>query len=337
MSELITRLNQKLLYEMDSDFCVKNSVFAIDDECARASYLSSRWVAPMLPIPYLKRIIDTRKNYAEKLKDDLESVGVQFSRKDGFNVSVGHGHINIFVDGVIAGGVNGLTGSAIMIYLHASKLQYKAYKNDGFSSFLVNQVNLLMSVGGINNAIVFIGCPEHGGLAYEIIPINYKIAKSVYNTLNAGVESADMPPRLGVGEPVKKCETCPFNANCYAPTPPPATCRTCKHFIIGPDGFGGCSAQGGIQLSHEQQMNLHKCTYHLYKESFLSGFTLNKGIDIEGNRSLYVNLVNNMEFINGKGEGEYTSYEISAIKGMELLGDKQIDKLKKMFSAIIED
>ncbi|QPX75446.1 putative exonuclease [Serratia phage vB_SmaS_Opt-169] len=321
------------------DFCFKHSVTAIDNECSRAAFLSSRFAIPFHPDEKIKRVYDERVSFASRLISDLRSMGVSFMKDTPQLITLGYGHIFEEIDAVISGGLPECNNErALMSVSIANKIQFKNYKSNGLSSFTINAAQLCMAVSEFKKFVKFIYCPSTGDIDFTVIDIDFNLARKVYETVNKGVSSESMPiqlaqPETGIN---KKCESCPFGVVCMAPETPPPTCRTCIYYRIGPNGYSACNAQNGKQLSPDEQVNRHSCEYHRFNPDFLSTWATVEEKDFEKNRIKYLNLLNGNSFYNGGIEGDYSSYEINGCKGKELVGDSGINMIKKTFSAKVE-
>lgn len=331
---------QRAQNQMDGAFCEKYSPPFVDSECARGSWLASRGALAMRPVGQFFDILDSRKNDCQKFYRDAEAVGVRFEVREEISVAVGHGHINLHCDGVIAGGWPDFPGRMIVKFRSVMKTEFGEIREKGVSEQARNQGQLLMASGGIRNLLFVTYCPFVGLYHFAIQKYDEALALKIWNTTNAGVESNDVPPQLPtVDNKVNpKCETCTFAAACMAPIIPSPTCRSCRHSQLGPNGSIVCLPQNGFALNSENVMNLHKCAYHRYRDGLIASWTTSEGQTGE-NEFTYTNLLNGSKFVNGEGQGKYTSYEMNSIKGKnpaELVGDKTIDKLKSTFGATLE-
>lgn len=329
--------SQRAQNQMDGEFCEKYSAPFVDSECLRGAWLASRGAVAMRPVGQFYDILDSRRNDLHKFYRDAESVGVRFATKEEISIKVGHGHINIHCDGVIASGWPDASGQIIVKFRSVTKSEFKEIRDNGISEQQRNQGQLLMASGGIHKLLFVTYCPYIGLYNFALQDYNKELALLIWNTTNAGVESQDIPPQLPTvnGEVNPKCGKCSFASACMAPVIPSTTCRSCRHSQIGPNGSITCLPNNNHALNCENIMNLHKCSYHRYREGLISSWSTFDG-QTGNNEFTYTNLLNGSTFVNGEGQGKYTSYEMSSVKGKnpaELIGDKAIDKLKNTFGA----
>lgn len=326
--------------QMDGEFCESHSAPFVDYECKRGAWLSSRGALSMRPVSNLYNVIDSRRYAVQKFFRDAESIGVQFNTKNEIAVKVGHGHITIRCDGLIENGWPDQGGRMIVKFRNVAKHELAEIRDNGISEQSRNQAQMLMASGGIRNTLFVTYCEFVGVYHFAIVNYNEELARAIWNTTNAGVESDEAPAQLPTvnNELNPRCETCSFAAVCMAPIIPSTTCRSCRHSQFGPNGSLTCLPNNGYELNSENIMNLHKCGYHRYRAGLIASWASPEGGN-DNNEFVYTNMLNGTKFINGEGEGKYTSYEMNSIKGKNpasLVGESTIEKLKTMFGATLE-
>lgn len=359
MSETINRLSQQSAYEADADFCVENSPQFVDSVCSRIPYYSSRWAMLVRPVSSIKNVIDFNTSATARLIYNLKKIGVRFEKDKPFFYKVGYGHINLRIDGIINSGIPDFpSDSGLLFVRRVNKVQFKSAKNGEIPSEVYNAANLLMAYGNYKKSFIFFICDSSGDLFLHTVDINFRTAEKILAVTEEGVSSNLIPVRFeGYQEKhgnttiiSDKCNNCAFCTYCLLPQTPPPSCRTCVHFVIGDNGYAACGAQNNFTLTNEMQCNLHECEMHIYKPDFLESWADCKGYatrEVIGQDDivnipvgyLYVNKLTGQEFINcpEKEMQGYTSYEISKAEGMELIGDKDIEKIRSMFDAKIKD
>lgn len=331
---------QRAQNEMDGNFCEKYTAPFVDSECRRGAWLASHGALSMRPIAQFYDIIDSNRRDVNKFFDDAERIGVVFSAKNEISIKCGHGHINLHCNGVIENGWPDQAGRLIVKFKTVNKNDYGNIVKDGISEQMRNQAQILMGSGGIRNTLFVHYCPFVGLYHFSIVNYNPDLARQIWEVTNEGVASNDIPEQLPAtdGKINQKCETCTFSTACMAPVIPSTTCRSCRHSQLGPNGAITCLPNNNHALNSENVMNLHKCGYHRYREGLISSWSLFEGQTGE-NEFTYSNLLNGSKFVNGDGEGKYSSYEMNSIKGQNpasLVGDKVIDKIKNVFGATLD-
>lgn len=347
MSKTVEILNLHSKNEATADFCEKNSPQFIDDECARINFYSSRWAAVMRPTSEVKNVIDFDQSATARMVYNLKKIGVIFQNEKPFYQKVGHGHISLRIDGIISKGFPDFPNESGLLFVR--RVTKMVFNNLSLSStdYVSKNANLLMAIGGFKKSAILYICDQTGQIAAQVVELDLRAAHKIYETVNLGVESPSIPPRVNNEE---KCNSCPFNGYCVLPDSPSPTCRNCINFVIGKDGYAACYVKDNQRLSIDEQMNLHKCNMHLYSPDFLSSWAKHiDGVSTEeiGQSDIvtvhhsneYVNILTGEIFVNviDSSSGGYTSYEIYGSKGKELIGNGKIDKIKKMFNATIQD
>ncbi len=355
MLKIVQALNQQSAYECDYDFCSDWTAQAVDNDCARVGYFSARWGLPMRPNANLKNVIDYGTSAGARLIYNLKKIGVIFETDKPFFVDAGYDHIRLRVDAVIKSGLADIPGQqAILLFRRCSKSKYKSFRDNGPSWVVSNQAQILMAIGNIRHCIIFGLCDSTGDIFAHLQELNLNIAHAINNKTNEGVSSETIPDKLPQPDSGlnKKCEDCPFQSRCFAPTLPPPNCRNCVHVKLDGNGWAGCKAQQ-IELNKEMQQNLHRCPIHIYNPDFMREWAKSEDIvssttfDQNGNEItdvdfiVYTNILTGNQFINVAREaskpGEYSSYDIDALDGKELVGDGALEKIKTMFDAKIMD
>ncbi len=334
MSKTLELLNMFSMNEATADFCEKNSPQFIDDECKRVNYYSSRWASIMRPTPQVKNVIDFDASAIARMIYNLKKIGTIFQNEKAFYQKVGHGHISLRIDGIIKQGYPDFPNEPGLLFVRRlSKMQFANIDFGGFS-FVNNNAQLMMAIGGFKKSAIIYVCDQTGALSISVLELNLVKAHKLYETINESVESPSMPEKT---KDETKCASCAFNKYCVLPDSPSPTCRNCVNFTIGENGYAACDAQGNKSLDVTEQVNLHKCNKHLYLPEFLQSWAEHLSTVENGNE--YANKLTGEIFFNvlDNSQGGYTSYEIFGADGKDLIGAKKIDKIKRMFDAKIED
>ena len=363
--EVSKRLAMQAQHEMNPAYCEDNSPQFVDDQCARMAFYSARRNLIFRPNYILKTALDNAQSFTARLIHNLKKIGVQFSEQKPFFYKVAHGHISLKVDGVISGGFPDFPNEqAILLTQTMSGVEFAELCKSQmpYSGYLVNHAQLLMAYSGIKKTAIFIIARNSGEVFAQVVELNYNLATNIDNASKFGVTSQYAPDRIipvhtfttGKHENAK-CNSCYFAVHCMLPDSPPPICRNCEHCVFADNGFVGCSAQADrdgnpFPLNDEMQQNLHACTHHIYRPDILdswAGFQGEAEKTVIGESgpiqakigNIYANKITGQVFYNipsvAGAEDGYTSYEIFGAKGKELVGDKAIDSLKKIFNASI--
>lgn len=363
-SEVSKRLLSQAFYEMNADYCESNSPQFVDDKCARVAFYSARRNLIFRAAPILKNALDSSQSFVARLIYNLKKIGVKFAdgKDKPFFIKVGYGHINIKVDGIISSGFPDFPNEpGIILCQTVSGKEFNELTDSQmpYSGYLVNHAQLMMAYGNFKKACIFVISRASGDVFAQVVEINFNVANQIENTTNAGVSANIAPERIIPISTVQtlptglasKCASCYFAVHCMLPDSPPPICQNCEHCQIGPQGSVKCMAQNGFDLNFEMQQNLHKCQHHIYRPDILDswaeliGDATKEGIGEEDIISVkignhYANKLTGAEFFNIPeihNEPEaYSSYEIYGAKGKDLVGDKGIDKLRKVFGAKIQ-
>lgn len=300
----------------------------------------------MKPTSSKKNAIDFDSSSTARMIHNLRKIGVRFQKEKPFFVKVGYGHISLKIDGIIDSGIPDFPNDSGLLFVRRlGKSEFEEVKSSGVPESLQDEAHLLMAIGGFKKSFFFSINSFSGDIIFSSIDVNFRIAESIQDITNFSVSSNRIPVRydgwqLKIGDKdviSSKCQKCEFGKFCLLPETPAPSCRTCAHFVIGDSGFAACGAKSNYQLTVEEQQNLNKCEMHIYNPDFLESWASLSGLKKEKDKNLYVNKTNGQEFINGNDPISYSSYEIFETKGMELIGDKKIDAIRKMFSASIQE
>lgn len=335
MSKVEHLLNQISLNEVTPDFCEKATPQFVDDECARVGFYSSRWACIMRPEARIKNAIDFAQSSAARVLYNLKKIGVIFESDKPLYTKIMFGHINMRIDGIIKQGFPDFPNERGLLFVkvHDKKSYAESIKTRS-NHYAEKAAHILMAYGGFKKSAIINVCPDSGDIFAQVVELNLNIANLIYSKMQEGVTSKKAPERLRDKD--EKCFSCPYSIYCIAPEIPSPTCRNCVNFIIGDNGFAGCSKKSGNQVSQHEQMNLHKCDMHIYNSDFLSSWAEFLQDDLNDSKE-YANKITGEVFKNSNDGSGYTSYEIYGAEGKMLIGDKKIDKIKRMFDAKIMD
>ena len=132
-----------------------------------------------------------------------------------------------------------------------------------------------------------------------------------------------------------QCKWCDHRDVCHGYEAPEATCRSCLHLspvVSGEDGLWICHKHGHNPSTADQ---ITACDDHIYIPDLLSNWaditdTTDAGV-------VYSNRLNGSQFTNGKNTCDYSSKEIKACAGKELIGNEDIQDIKNTYDAKISD
>lgn len=295
----------------------------------------------MRPKAEIKNAIDFSQSVTARTIFNLEKIGVIFESKKPFFTKLVHGHISMKFDGIIKQGFPDFPSERGLLFVKThSKASMSEARESKEVSYLEKSAHLLMAYGGFKKSAIIHVCPDSGSIFAQVVELNLNLANIIFMKSSEGVVSDSAPQRIKGNQ--EKCDSCPFSIYCIAPETPSPTCRNCVNFIIGDNGFAGCSAKSGKKLSVDEQMNLDKCNMHIYKPCFLDSWAEEITDETDAKEGIgfrYYNRLNGGQFLNSNdsGDGVYSSYELFAVQGKTLIADKNIDKIKSMFGAQIMD
>ena len=348
--------------EMTPDFCDQATPQFVDDTCARVSFYSARKALIFRPHPMLKNSLDNNQSFIARLIYNLKKIGVQFERDKSLLFNVAYGHISLKMDAIISSGFPDFPQERGLLFAHVvSGVEFRGLIDSQmpYDGWMVNNAQLLMAYGGFKKAAIFLINRASGETFEQVVDINFKIAQNCDNLSKEAISNPVAPERIipvstftSLPEGLsKKCNSCPYSGVCMLPDSPPPTCYNCQNYSIGPNGSGKCMAQNGFELSIEMRQNMHQCGHHIYMPSMLDSWAEILGVaskTVIGEDDLteipvgnhYANKITGAEFFNlppsASDDSGYSSYEIYGAKGKDLVGDKGIDKLRKVFGAKIQ-
>ncbi|AWD90208.1 hypothetical protein [Dickeya phage Sucellus] len=334
-------MQQQSYSEMDSEYCDNHNIVMVDNECQRGPWLSAHGALTMIPVSSIYSIEKSRLSNLNIFIERTKSLGVVWESSTPVCVKAGHGHIPIWCDGIISSGFPDIPDSKlVVVFKSMSKVQMKMNKINGLSDNEKNKNQILMACARIDKLLFVIYSQSSGEYSYHLERLDINLAKSIWNNSSSAVEKKECPPQLPLvnGKINDKCSRCEISSICMAPIIPTPTCRTCRHSVFGPNGYLSCGPQNNFHLNHENIANRHKCGHHRYNAGLIASWASEEFSDDSSNSYKYKNMLNGNSFING--DGGYSSYEMNevhGVKGVEIIGDKNIDKIKNMFSAEIKD
>lgn len=313
-----------------------------DNECKRGYWLSARGAIAIVPHQNIGAFLHfeeiNAKAFAEKCQ--RENINVQFAEE---NLTFGHGHVKLYSNLICYyGNYANSQNPARARYISCSKNKFGGVVENGIPRALEYQAMIIMALTRTRDFLYVFHSVQTGQFKFIEIKYDEKLAMEVWETANAGVESADIPPHLPEigGKIHPKCADCEFSAACLAPEIPAPTCRACRHVVLGPNGYIACGAQNNFNLSPEMILNLHKCEYHRYNAGLIATWAQPEG-RTDANEWVYSNLLNGGKFVNGSTTpGAYSSYQMNNIEGnnpASLVGDDTLNKLIQMFDAKLAD
>lgn len=347
-SKTINILNLQAASECTPDFCELNTPSFVDNECKRVNYYSSRHALVMKPSAGIKNIIDNTASLKARTIHNLKKIGVIFDVDKTTYHKVGYGHVTLKIEAVISRGFPDFPSERGLLFIRR-KVKLEAMAN----SLTEKEAQLLMNLGGFKKSVILTVDEGAGSISSQVVELNIKTAIHVQEQLNEAVASQKIPERIhpqadvtAAKKGTEKCQSCPYSVYCMLPNTPPPICRNCIHFAIGDNGYAACSAQNNFLLNSEMQQNLHKCGMHVYKPDFLDSWAAVQGVEKKQDADsgqpvpvgyVYANKLTGEEFINSPEDDHYSSYEIHAAEGMDLIGSSNLNKIRKMFSAKLQE
>ena len=141
--------------------------------------------------------------------------------------------------------------------------------------------------------------------------------------------TSDRPPEgISTDAAFYKCKFCDHQALCHGYQTPAVSCRTCAYATPQTDGDARWSCEKHKKnLTGEEQREA--CPAHLFIPELLGNWA--KAFDSADDRVDFKNTVTGHSFANG-GEGGYSSKEISRAIDIKVIGDPEVDHLRKSFS-----
>lgn len=313
-----------------------------DNECKRGYWLSARGAIAVIPHQNIGAFLHfeevNAKAFAEKAQ--RENINIQFYEE---NSAFGHGHIKLYSNlicfyGSYANSQNPARG----LYVSCSKVKFAGVVENGIPRALEYKANIIMALTKTRDFLFVFHSMQTGQFKFIEMKYDEPLAKQVWETATAGVESQDIPPHMPEidGKIHPKCADCEFSVACLAPEIPYSTCRACRHVNLGPNGYVACGAQNNFSLSADMILNLHHCEYHRYAPGLIGTWAQPEG-QTDANEWVYSNLLNGGKFVNGSTTpGAYSSYQMNTIEGnnpASLVGDAKLTKLIQMFDAKLAD
>ena len=312
----------------------------LGEECERKLYYGFRWANFIAFSARILRLFDRGHREEPALNTYLRQAGIQVFDEDEetgeqFAVRFGWGHGGGHLDSVLRN-LPELPDEAVLgEYKTSAKAQHKSLVKNGVEidkPVHYAQMQLYMHLAKLDHAAYISVNKDNDEIHFELIDYNQNASEQLLKKADRIISSDVPPPRISSDPTFYKCKWCDYQSICHFEETPHANCRTCSFSTAEQDEDGDgrwtCAYLDRDINSQEQRKG---CEHHLFIPHLLENWA--KPLDGDREHIDYENLKTGKHFINGVGG--YSSKEISACTSVELLGDGNVDLLRKEFNGRI--
>jgi CRISPR/Cas system-associated exonuclease Cas4 (RecB family) len=322
----------------------------IGHECDRYLWLMFRWAEQEKFEGRMLRLFRTGHLEEPRLVEDLRAIGVEVHDKDPsgaqWQVFTLGGHFGGSMDAALHNVPEAPKTWHVAEFKTSSEkkfleMQKKGVREANKKHFA--QMTTYMGLTGMTRALYIMKNKNTDELHVERIEFDEAEFKRIVQRAERVIKSAEPPARCAKDASWYVCKQCPMKDLCWQQAAPQVNCRTCAHSTPELDGDKRWScALLKKNLAYEvkdgkviQDEQLRGCPQHVYIPALLERFA--KPVSSGSAGVVYQLLDGGSTFINGGGQGAFTSQEIRACEGKAALTDPNVREMKQCFGARITE
>jgi hypothetical protein len=305
----------------------------IGRSCTAALWWSFRWASAPGHRARTLRLFARGQREEDSLAGLLRAAGLTVVQEDpqtGAQFRFSDGHFGGSMDGA----VNNLPESKawhVLEFKTAGRKSFDQLVKTGVEKAQpahYAQMQCYMHWSGMRRALYVSVCKDDDRLHLERIDYDNEVAERYIRRAQDIIASDAPMERVSDDATWYECKWCEHHAVCHGVRAPQVSCRTCTHITFGRDGSTTCALwQADIPVGGQRA----GCDRHLYNPAMLRNWAEPVDASEQGNWIRYQLLGRSGDFINGQGEGRFSSPEIEAAGSPDNLVDPNLLALRSEF------
>lgn len=288
----------------------------IGEPCGRRLWYKFRWCVDEKFPGRMYRLFDRGQREEAAFVKDLRAIGCEVHDVDEngnqFAIEDCNGHFRGHMDGVALG----IPTAEKTWHL----LEFKTHSAKSFRKLRSGvqvahpkhyaQMQVYMRKGELTRALYMAVNKDDDSIHAERVRLDIEFADKLLEKAQRIIESPVPPHKCGTGYDDEVCKYCPAKTLCHGnplgmALPCDVSCRNCAWAEPGEAGRWKCNKRGRY-ISYDEQK--HACEDHRVIPELLPFATV---IDFTDDHSLYMNEADSSSWAHGKGDGEFTSKELT--------------------------